>query len=47
MEQMKTPPPSEEVDPHQPKSWPRLYAVVLGELVVLIVLFYLFTKVFE
>jgi hypothetical protein len=29
------------------KSWRRLYAVVLGELAVLIILFYLFTKAFE
>ena len=29
------------------KSWRRLYAVVLGELAILIILFYLFTKAFE
>jgi len=28
------------------KSWRRLYFVVLGELVVLVVLFYLFMKAF-
>jgi len=29
------------------RSWPRFYALVLGELAVLVVLFYLFTKAFE
>ena len=33
--------------PEDTRFWPRLYAVVLGELAVLIVLFYLFTKAFE
>jgi hypothetical protein len=28
-------------------SWRNLYAVVLGELTLLIILFYLFTKAFE
>jgi hypothetical protein len=28
-------------------SWRRLYAVVLGELAALIILFYFFTKAFE
>jgi hypothetical protein len=28
-------------------SWPRLYAIVFGELGLLILLFYLFTKSFE
>lgn len=40
-------------DPHEGgpppigRSWNRLYAVVLGELVLLVALFYWFTKVFE
>jgi hypothetical protein len=36
-------------EPDRPifKSWFRLYAVVLGELAILIVLFYLFTRAFE
>jgi hypothetical protein len=36
-------------DPSGPneRSWRGLYALVLGELIVLIVLFYVFTKVFE
>jgi len=29
------------------KSWKRLYAVVLLNLIVLIILFYLFTKAFQ
>lgn len=29
------------------KAWNKLYALVLGELVFLVVLFYLFTKTFE
>ena len=29
------------------KSWNRLYAIVLGELAILILFFYFFTKVFE
>jgi hypothetical protein len=28
-------------------SWNKIYAVVLGELIILIVLFYLFTKAFS
>ncbi|MDP2884064.1 MAG: hypothetical protein Q8P51_03485 [Ignavibacteria bacterium] len=42
-------PPEVEPDSSPPflRSWRRLYAVVLGELVVLIILFYLFTKAFE
>jgi hypothetical protein len=42
-------PSSEEFQESPPilTSWRRLYAVVLGELAVLIILFYLFTKVFE
>jgi hypothetical protein len=37
---------SEEL-PTSLHSWRRLYALVLGELAVLIILFYLFTKAFE
>jgi hypothetical protein len=39
----------EEPGDHVPwlRSWPRLYALVLGELAILVVLFYLFTKAFE
>ncbi len=42
-------PASEETDSSVPLlgSWRRLYGVVLGELVILILLFYLFTKAFE
>jgi len=42
-------PASEETGFHLSwmKSWPRLYAIVLGELALLILLFYLFTKSFE
>lgn len=42
-------PPTEtnELPPSIFKSWRRLYSLVLGELVLLILLFYLFTKVFE
>ena len=29
------------------KSWNRLYSIVLGELIILILFFYFFTKVFE
>ena len=28
-------------------SWPRMYALVLGNLVVLIVIFYAFTRAFD
>lgn len=40
-------------DPHEGgpppigRTWNRLYAVVLGELALLVVLFYWFTRVFE
>ncbi|UCH65555.1 MAG: hypothetical protein JSW63_00015 [Ignavibacterium sp.] len=36
-------------DPPPPffKTWKRLYSLVLGQLVLLIILFYIFTKVFE
>jgi len=30
-----------------PKNWNKLYALVIGTLSVLIILFYLFTKYFE
>ena len=33
--------------PEKPRSWLRWYGIVLGELAVLIVFFYLFTKAFE
>ena len=29
------------------RSWKRLYTIVLGELIILILFFYFFTKVFE
>ena len=29
------------------RTWPRLYALVLGELALLVLLFYLFTRAFE
>jgi hypothetical protein len=41
---------AEETSPDRPPfagSWRRLYALVLGELVLLILLFYLFRKAFE
>jgi hypothetical protein len=37
----------EESPPPFLKTWNNLYTLVLGNLVVLIVLFYIFTKVFE
>jgi len=42
-----SPKQTEEVVSESPRFLRRLYAVVLGELAVLILLFYLFTKVFE
>lgn len=39
-------PPREEPPPFG-KTWNRLYAIVLGELVLLILLFYWFRKTFE
>jgi hypothetical protein len=45
---LKTDPSNIPDDPPESlRSWPRLYAVVLGELAILIALFYLFTKAFE
>jgi hypothetical protein len=38
---------SQEAPPPIGRTWNRLYAVVLGLLVVEIVIFYAFTKVFE
>jgi hypothetical protein len=38
---------SDEEPPPLLKTWPRLYAAVLLWLVVLIVLFYLFTRAFN
>jgi hypothetical protein len=38
---------TDDVGADSPRSWRGLYALVLGELIVLIVLFYVFTKVFE
>jgi hypothetical protein len=37
----------QEEKPPMLVSWSRLYAVVIAELAVLILLFYLFTKAFE
>ena len=41
----------EEPDPEAPPpfggTWNRLYAIVLGELALLVILFYIFTKAFE
>lgn len=37
----------EEEQPPILGTWPRLYAFVLAELVLLILLFYLFTEVFS
>lgn len=35
-------------DPTEPSvPWSRLYAIVLGELALLVLLFYLFTRAFE
>jgi len=36
-----------EAQQEEPKSWRRWYSIVLAELVLLIVAFYLFTKAFE
>jgi hypothetical protein len=38
---------SHEIKPPLFRSWARLYAFVLGELVILIVLFYAFSKHFQ
>ena len=38
-------PNQEPTEPSLP--WPRLYALVLGELALLILFFYLFTRAFE
>jgi len=38
---------NEESPPPFLKTWNKLYALVFGNLVVLIILFYIFTKVFE
>jgi len=43
---LKLPVADHESSPPFFKSWRRLYFVVLGELVVLVVLFYLFMKAF-
>lgn len=41
-------PANPEKEPRPPLgSWPRMYALVLGNLAVLIVLFYLFTVYYE
>ncbi len=29
------------------RTWPRLYAIVIGELAILVALFYWFTKMYE
>lgn len=39
--------PAEDEPPPFGGSWGRLYALVLGNLVFLVVLFYLFTKAFR
>ena len=40
--------PTEDIEETPPLgSWKRMYALVLGVLVVLIVLFTIFTKIFE
>lgn len=39
--------PHEEGPPPIGSSWKQLYAVVLAELVIIVALFYWFTKVFE
>ena len=38
---------NEEPPPPFLKTWNKLYALVFANLIVLIILFYLFTKVFE
>jgi hypothetical protein len=51
MDSKKTQPEAEDqpTDESRPPlgSWPRMYALVLGNLVILIVIFYAFTRVFD
>ena len=45
MSEAPTPPPNEERPPLG--SWPRMYALVLGNHLLLIVLFTIFTRLFD